>query len=295
MYIAYEQLKEKLAAEGLFDTNKKQPLPEFPNKVGVITSPTGAVIHDIQQVMARRYPLAELVLCPVKVQGEGAAEQVVQAIKLFNRKKAADVLIVGRGGGSMEDLWAFNEEIVARAVAASSIPIISAVGHETDVTICDFVADCRAATPSAAAELAVPDQLELKDALRSYQFTLTHLIRTRMRSYHEQLHRLVTSKSFQTPQTRVAMETMKLDRYTEQLSVAMKRKTEAEAHRLSKLSGQLHTLSPLQVLSRGYAITQDKNQQTIKSTAQVCTGQQITVTLSDGVLDCTVDEVKCNE
>ena len=293
--LAYEQLKEKLAAEGLFDTNKKQPLPEFPNKVGVITSPTGAVIHDIQQVMARRYPLAELVLCPVKVQGEGAAEQVVQAIKLFNRKKAADVLIVGRGGGSMEDLWAFNEEKVAHAVAASSIPIISAVGHETDVTICDFVADCRAATPSAAAELAVPDQLELKDTLRSYQFTLTHLIRARMRNYHEQLHRLVASKSFQTPQTRVAMETMRLDRYTEQLSVAMKRKTEAEAHRLSKLSGQLHTLSPLQVLSRGYAITQDKNQQTIKSTAQVCTGQQITVTLSDGVLDCTVDEVKCNE
>ena len=250
---------------------------------------------DIQQIMARRYPLAELILCPVKVQGEGAAEQVVQAIELFNRKKAVDVLIVGRGGGSMEDLWAFNEEKVARAVAASSIPIISAVGHETDVTICDFVADCRAATPSAAAELAVPDQLELKDTLRSYQFTLTHLIRARMRNYHEQLHRLVASKSFQTPQTRVAMETMRLDRYTEQLSVAMKRKTEAEAHRLSKLSGQLHTLSPLQVLSRGYAIIQDKNQQTIKSTAQVCTGQQITVTLSDGVLDCTVDEVKCNE
>ena len=263
--------------------------------MGVITSPTGAVIHDIQQIMARRYPLAELILCPVKVQGEGAAEQVVQAIELFNRKKAVDVLIVGRGGGSMEDLWAFNEEKVARAVAASSIPIISAVGHETDVTICDFVADCRAATPSAAAELAVPDQLELKDTLRSYQFTLTHLIRARMRNYHEQLHRLVASKSFQTPQTRVAMETMRLDRYTEQLSVAMKRKTEAEAHRLSKLSGQLHTLSPLQVLSRGYAIIQDKNQQTIKSTAQVCTGQQITVTLSDGVLDCTVDEVKCNE
>ncbi|MEE0252663.1 MAG: exodeoxyribonuclease VII large subunit, partial [Acutalibacteraceae bacterium] len=237
----------------------------------------------------------ELVLCPVKVQGEGAAEQVVQAIEWFNRKKDADVLIVGRGGGSMEDLWAFNDEIVARAVAASSIPIISAVGHETDVTICDFVADCRAATPSAAAELAVPDQLELKDTLRSYQFTLTHLIRARMRTYHERLQKLVTSKSFQTPQTRVAMETMRLDRYTEQLSLAMKRKTEAQAHRLSKLSGQLYTLSPLQVLSRGYAITQDKNQQTIKSTAQVCTGQQIKVTLSDGVLDCTVDEVKCNE
>lgn len=293
--LAYEQLKQKLAAEGLFDTNKKQVLPSFPNRVGVITSPTGAVIHDIQQVMARRYPLAELILCPVKVQGEGAAEQVVQAIELFNQKKAADVLIVGRGGGSMEDLWAFNEEKVARAVAASQIPIISAVGHETDITICDFAADCRAATPSAAAELAVPDQLELKDTLRSYQFTLTHLIRARMRSYREQLQHLVTSKSFQTPQTRVAMETMRLDRYAEQLSVAMKRKTEEEKHRLSKLSGQLHTLSPLQVLSRGYAIAQDKNQQSIKTIAQVCAGEQVTVTLSDGVLDCTVDEVKCNE
>ena len=293
--LAYEQLKQKLAAEGLFDTNKKQALPEFPNKVGVITSPTGAVIHDIQQVMARRYPLAELILCPVKVQGEGAAEQVVQAIELFNQKKAADVLIVGRGGGSMEDLWAFNEEKVARAVAASQIPIISAVGHETDITICDFAADCRAATPSAAAELAVPDQLELKDTLRSYQFTITHLVRAHIRSYREQLQRLVASKSLQTPQTRVAIETMRLDRYAEQLSAAMKRKTEEEKHRLSKLSGQLHTLSPLQVLSRGYAIAQDKNQQSIKTIAQVCAGEQVTVTLSDGVLGCTVDEVKCNE
>ena len=295
LYIAYEQLKERLERSGVFDPKYKKDIPSYPKCIAVITSPTGAAVRDIINVSGRRNPNVKIVVIPVLVQGDDAAPSIANAIESVNKWGQADTIIVGRGGGSMEDLWAFNEEKVAHAVAASSIPIISAVGHETDVTICDFVADCRAATPSAAAELAVPDQLELKDTLRSYQFTLTHLIRARMRNYHEQLHRLVASKSFQTPQTRVAMETMRLDRYTEQLSVAMKRKTEAEAHRLSKLSGQLHTLSPLQVLSRGYAIIQDKNQQTIKSTAQVCTGQQITVTLSDGVLDCTVDEVKCNE
>ena len=295
LYIAYEQLKERLERSGVFDPKYKKDIPSYPKCIAVITSPTGAAVRDIINVSGRRNPNVKIVVIPVLVQGDDAAPSIANAIESVNKWGQADTIIVGRGGGSIEVLWAFNEEKVARAVAASSIPIISAVGHETDVTICDFVADCRAATPSAAAELAVPDQLELKDTLRSYQFTLTHLIRARMRNYHEQLHRLVASKSFQTPQTRVAMETMRLDRYTEQLSVAMKRKTEAEAHRLSKLSGQLHTLSPLQVLSRGYAIIQDKNQQTIKSTAQVCTGQQITVTLSDGVLDCTVDEVKCNE
>ncbi len=295
LHLAYEQLKQKLAAQGLFDTDRKRPLPPFPSRVGVITSPTGAVVHDIQQVMARRYPLAELVLCPVKVQGEGAAEQVAQAIALFNRKKAADVLIVGRGGGSLEDLWAFNEEQVARAVAASAIPVISAVGHETDVTICDFVADCRAATPSAAAELAVPDQMELRDMLRSFQFTLEHLMQARVRSCREQLHRLAASKSFQAPQNRIAVETMRLDRCAELLFTAMKRRAEAEKHNLGKLSGQLHMLSPMQVLSRGYALVQDQRRQTVKSVSGVCPGEQITVALSDGMLDCTVDEVKCNE
>ena len=290
----FEERKAQFEEMGMFSEEYKKPIPRFAKKVGVVTAKTGAAIQDIINITHRRNPYVQLILYPTLVQGESAAVNIAAGIDYLDTL-GLDVIIVGRGGGSIEDLWAFNEEKVAHAVAASSIPIISAVGHETDVTICDFVADCRAATPSAAAELAVPDQLELKDTLRSYQFTLTHLIRARMRNYHEQLHRLVASKSFQTPQTRVAMETMRLDRYTEQLSVAMKRKTEAEAHRLSKLSGQLHTLSPLQVLSRGYAITQDKNQQTIKSTAQVCTGQQITVTLSDGVLDCTVDEVKCNE
>lgn len=293
--LAYEQLKEKLAAEGLFDTSRKQPLPMFPTRVGVITSPTGAVIHDIQQVLERRYPLAELILCPVKVQGEGAAEQVVEAIELFNKKQGADVLIVGRGGGSMEDLWAFNEEKVARAVAASSIPIISAVGHETDVTICDFVADIRAATPSAAAELAVPDQAELKDALRSYQFTLQQLMKAQLRSLYDQVRHLVSHKSFQMPQTRVAMETMKLDHFVEQLTAAMKRKTVDEKHLLSKLSGQLHSLSPLQVLARGYTMAQDKEKQIICHTADIKAGDSLTVRMIDGTLDCTVNEVKCDE
>ena len=294
LYVRFEKLLRELEEMGMFAAQYKRPIPRYAMSVGIVTAPTGAAIRDIINISRRRNPYVQLILYPALVQGQGARESIVNGIRTLDAM-GLDVLIVGRGGGSIEDLWAFNERMVAQAVFDCSVPIISAVGHETDTTIIDYVADLRAPTPSAAAELAVPDQLELKDTLRSYQFTLTHLIRTRMRSYHEQLHRLVNSKSFQTPQTRVAMETMRLDRYTEQLSAAMKRKTEAQAHRLSKLSGQLHTLSPLQVLSRGYAITQDKNQQTIKSTAQVCTGQQITVTLSDGVLDCTVDEVKCNE
>lgn len=293
--LAYEQLKEKLAAEGLFDVSKKQSLPMFPTRVGVITSPTGAVVHDIQQVLERRFPLAQLILCPVKVQGEGAAEQVVEAIALFNQRQGADVLIVGRGGGSMEDLWAFNEEKVARAVANSAIPIISAVGHETDVTICDFAADRRAPTPSAAAELAVPDQAELKDTLRSYQFTLHHLMKAHVRGLHDQLHRLVNHKSFLAPQNRVAMETMRLDHYAEKLTAAIKHRTTAEKHQLSKLSGQLHSLSPLQVLARGYAVAQNKNKQIVRHVSDIKVGAQLTVKVMDGTLDCTVNEVKSDE
>ena len=165
--LAFEQLKERLAKEGLFDSEKKKSIPAYPMRVGVVTSPTGAAIRDIINVISRRFPLAELVLCPVAVQGDYAAPQIKAAIELFNVEKAADVLIVGRGGGSVEELWAFNEEIVARAVAASEIPVISAVGHETDFTICDFAADLRAPTPSAAAELAVPDTLQQKEMLLS--------------------------------------------------------------------------------------------------------------------------------
>lgn len=293
--LAYEQRKEKLAAEGLFDPDRKKPLPLFPNRVGVITSPTGAVIHDIQQVLERRYPLAEMVICPVKVQGEGAAEQVVQAIELFNQTKGADVLIVGRGGGSMEDLWAFNEEEVVRAVAASVIPVISAVGHETDVTLCDFVADCRAATPSAAAELAVPDQGELKEMLSSYVFALQHLMKSYIHGLHEQLHLLVSRKTLQAPQARVAMETMRLDHYTERLSASIKNKTAKENHRLSRLSGQLHALSPLQVLARGYAVAQDQNKCIVRCIDDVKSGDQLTVIVADGTLDCTINEVTSNE
>lgn len=295
LHLAYEQRKQKLASEGLFDEDTKQPLPIFPQKVGVITSPTGAVIHDIQQVLERRYPLAELILYPVKVQGEDAAKQVVRAIEHFNRNKEADVLIVGRGGGSMEDLWAFNEEIVVRAVANSRIPVISAVGHETDITLCDFAADCRAATPSAAAELAVPDQSELKATLRSCNTSLQYYMKAYIRSLHDKLERLVSHQSLQVPQNRVAMETMKLDHYTEQLTAAVKRKTTQEKHLLSKLSGQLHSLSPLQILARGYAVVHNQNQNIVRSVHTIKTGDKLVATVSDGTLDCIVEEVTCNE
>ena len=174
--LAFEQLKQKLEKEGLFARERKKPLPKYPERIGVITSPTGAAVQDITTILARRFPLAEIVFCPVLVQGEGAAPQIVKALEEMNRRQAADVIILGRGGGSLEDLWAFNEESVARAVAASEIPVISAVGHETDFTICDFAADCRAATPSAAAELAVPDQLALKASLLSVEGSLVRQV-----------------------------------------------------------------------------------------------------------------------
>ncbi len=292
---AYEQLKEKLAEKGLFDAERKKPLPVFPGRVGVITSPTGAVIHDIQQVLQRRYPLAELALYPVKVQGQGAAEQVVQAIEWFNAERAADVLIVGRGGGSMEDLWAFNEEQVALAVAASEIPIISAVGHETDVTICDFVADCRAATPSAAAELAVPDQLELQEILRSCMATLRYFMQRYMQDCHAQLQRKVNSVGFHVLKTRIAMETLTLDRQTERLTQAMQCKNEENRRLLSARVGKLHALSPLRILARGYAAVHTEDGQMVLSAAQVQEQQRLKVKLSDGTLDCTVNEVICDE
>ena len=264
--LAFEQLKKKLAAEGLFDPERKKSLPKFPQSVGVVTSPTGAAVQDIRQILGRRYPLAQVVLCPVLVQGEGAAEQIAEAIRRFNRLRCADVLIVGRGGGSIEDLWAFNEEIVARAVAESEIPVISAVGHETDYTICDFAADLRAPTPSAAAELAVPDIRELLSAVSSAGVRMKQALSLDLRR-------------------------MQMDRLVERMVRQMKREVETGKMMLSQKSAALDALSPLRVLERGYAVALDPKGAALKNAADAVPGEPLTLLLSRGKLVCRVEKI----
>lgn len=286
--LAFEQLKAKLQAEGLFDAQRKKSLPPFPERIGVITSPTGAAVHDITTILARRYPLAEVILAPVLVQGAGAAPQIVAALETFNRLCCADVLILGRGGGSLEDLWPFNEEAVARAVAASRIPVISAVGHETDFTICDFVADLRAPTPSAAAELAVPDCAELIAAVRYSEGKINRSMRVKLDDGRQRLGRLAASPSLKRPQELIELQRMRVDHLAARLSVRVSQSLSGAQARLSAAGGKLHALSPLATLSRGYSIAYDAANRPISKIAQAQAGDSITLRLQDGSLGCTV-------
>ncbi len=290
--LAYEQLKAKLEKEGLFAPEKKKPIPKFPQRIGVVTSPTGAAVQDIKQILARRYPLAEVILAPVLVQGDGAALQIAEAIEKFNRLQCADVLIVGRGGGSMEDLWAFNEEIVARAVAASQIPVISAVGHETDFTICDFAADLRAPTPSAAAELATPDQEELKDVLLSYRYTISHLMRTQLRYQKQQLDELSACRYLSDPTFWITERHQRLDVLAERLKATMKMQVSEQKSRLAAFAGKLDGLSPLKVLERGFVYASDNKGRLIADAEQLTAGDAICLQMKNGIAHCTVDVVE---
>lgn len=289
--LAFEQLKEKLAKEGLFDGERKKPIPAYPMRVGVVTSPTGAAIRDIINVISRRFPLAELILCPVAVQGDYAAPQIKAAIELFNAQNAADVLIVGRGGGSVEELWAFNEEIVARAVAASDIPVISAVGHETDFTICDFAADLRAPTPSAAAELAVPDAYQQKEMLaeayrRIYSAAADKIGRERARL------ELNKSKILRlSPQNYIDSLRVRCDRASMEMDTCMSRKMAASSQKLSSLCAKLDAMSPLKILARGYSVA-SKQGKIITDIGTVEKGDTINVRVSGGDIECEVTEVK---
>ncbi len=287
--LAFEQLKTKLEAEGLFAAERKRLLPRFPKRIGVITSPTGAAVHDITTILARRYPLAEVILCPVLVQGAGAAPQLVDALRRFNRLACADVLILGRGGGSLEDLWPFNEESVARAVAASEIPVISAVGHETDFTICDFVADLRAPTPSAAAELAVPDCEELAASVRYDAFRLKQSMDAKAESLRQQLDGITSAYSFRRPQEWIELQRIRVDRLSSRLSNGMERKIGEAKSGLALTGGRLNALSPLATLSRGYSIVYDRDRQTITSIRQVQAGEPFSVLLKDGKFSGTVE------
>lgn len=290
--LAFEQLKAKLEAEGLFSPERKKPLPAFPKRIGVITSPTGAAVHDITSILARRYPLAEIVFCPVLVQGEGAAPQIVDALARFNRLLCADVIILGRGGGSLEDLWPFNEEMVARAVAASGIPVISAVGHETDFTICDFVADLRAPTPSAAAELAVPDRAELEYTVRYDLSRLKQSMRKKLTGLKQNLDALTSRYSFKNPFNLIELERIRTDQLAVRLNQSMRGKTADARSALSSVSGRLNALSPLATLSRGYSITYGQNGRVVTRVSDVKTGERISVLLNEGTLGCVVDSME---
>lgn len=288
--IAYEQLKKKLQAEGLFNPEHKKPIPKFPDKVGVITSATGAAIQDIFNVLRRRYPVAEVVVRSAQVQGEGASRDIANAIREFNDSDGADVLIVGRGGGSIEDLWAFNEEILARAVFESRIPVISAVGHETDYTICDFVADLRAPTPSAAAELAVPDVLELKAELISNKQYMYNLVKNRINSEKNKLKAIEKSGALKDPVVKINDSRRNLLYLSERLTDVAQKTIDTNKIKFSRLAGKLDALSPLKVISRGYALV-SSDSGIVKSVKNINKGDSVKVELSDGSFNAMVTEI----
>jgi exodeoxyribonuclease VII large subunit len=290
--LAFEQLKSKLEKEGLFDQSRKKPIPRFPESIGVITSPTGAAVHDVMTILARRYPLAQVIFRPVQVQGDAAAPQIAAAIRQINQLKCADVIIVGRGGGSLEDLWPFNEEIVARAVAESEIPVISAVGHETDFTICDFAADLRAPTPSAAAELAVPDSAELLAGIETIRMNLIRAASEKVANAKAELSMLSQNRFLKNPLESIELKELEIDRLFGQLIESTRRSYEREKEHISTLCGKLNALSPLSVLSRGYAEVFNNNGKIVTGTAKISIQDKIAVRFSDGTLYCTVDEKK---
>ena len=286
--LAFEQLKQRLQKEGLFDAARKRPLPPYPERVGVITSPTGAAVHDMVNILSRRWPLAKIVFAPVQVQGEAAAPQLAAAVRRMNEQDAADVILIGRGGGSMEDLWAFNEEIVARAVAASRIPVISAVGHETDFTICDFAADLRAPTPSAAAELAVPDRAETAAALSYQRDRLSSLLRARLSAWTQRIDALTACRALRDPLSLTETRRTQLDGLRERLLRAQGGRTEAEKARLAALCGRLDALSPLSVLARGYAIA-SRGGEVVSSAAALAPGEAFSLRFADGSVRCRAE------
>ena len=295
LYIAFEQLKRKLESEGLFAQEKKKNLPKIPSVVGIVTSPTGAAVRDIIHICRRRFPYAKLVLYPALVQGPDAPASVAAGIAYFNRAHAADVLIVGRGGGSVEDLWAFNTELVARAVAASEIPVISAVGHETDFTICDFVSDRRAPTPSAAAEIAVPDTAELKQKFLNIVSREKAVLLQTLERDRQRLLRSSTSRSLRSPMHTVEDRRMAVASLAQRMDPAMGRELEKRKGALAAASGALGALNPMSVLTRGFCAAFSGAGQLIKSVGQVAAGDEITIQMTDGTADAVVRSVRLSD
>jgi len=281
LYERLMMLKAKLAGEGLFDRERKRPLPAYPDTIGVVTSPTGAVIHDIMNVSLRRDPQTRLLLCPVRVQGVGAADEVVQAVTLLAQIDSVSVIIVARGGGSMEDLWTFNEEAVVRAVARCKKPVVSAVGHETDVTLCDLAADFRAPTPSAAAECCVPVRSETQSAIAAMKEALHDALVSQIRQKEARLTLLRTKLSAAEPRSRIAAEEKRLALAKKDLHAAMERAFARNENHLAQRRRELEMLSPYRVLARGYAIV-TKNGLPVRSSAQLAAGDFVNMRFADG-------------
>lgn len=295
LHVAFEQLKEKLWNEGLFSEEHKKPLPEFPRNIAVITSPSGAAVHDMIRILRRRYPLAKVKLLPVRVQGTEAPPEIVSALRYANRHQVADIIIVGRGGGSIEDLWAFNDERVARAIYESEIPVISAVGHEPDVTISDFVADVRAATPSHAAEIAVPDCAELMQRLQSQKLQMLRAQNARLELLRRRLEALAQKRVLTDPGAFIQDKQMLLAHLQKDLCHAAAASLRAPGNKLASLAASLDAMSPLKVLGRGFSLLENENGEIIHSCSDVTEGENITATLADGKLVCTVDKCVKNK
>ena len=286
---AFEALKKKLEAQGLFDPDRKQPLPAYPGRIALVTSPAGAAVRDMIRILRQRWPMTQVLVVPVRVQGEGAAEEIAAAIQQVNLRSDIDLMITGRGGGSREDLWAFNEEPVAWAISRSQIPVISAVGHEPDVTISDYVADVRASTPSNAAELAVPDQTQVRQRLEGLALRLTQTAQVRLDAGRRELRRLEQSRVLRNPAAVVDDQRMRLDGVQHRLALALERSLRRGRVELAELAGRIDAMSPLKVLGRGYAIARYQNQ-AVTTVGQVSHGDALDVMVSDGVLHCRVEE-----
>ena len=294
LHVAFEQLKAKLHAQGLFDPGHKKPIPRYPGIIGIVTSSAGAALHDMLRILRHRYPLTQVVLLPVRVQGVEAPAEIAAAINYANRHCLADVLIVGRGGGSIEDLWAFNDERVAYAIFESKIPIISAVGHEPDVTISDYVADLRAATPSNAAELVVPDQDSLRQTLDAMTASMATCVNRQLKSARVHLQALSASPGLQSPMAYLQQRRRALQMLNNQLLANQAQQISLKKQRFIGCTSKLDALSPLKVLTRGYAMTQKEDGNVIRSVGQVDVHDRISVILGDGSMTAEVLEVKEN-
>ena len=292
LQVAFEQLKEKLEGEGLFDASHKKPLPEFPERIAIITSSAGAAVHDMMRILGARWPMAKVLLLPVRVQGAEAPPEIAGAIRYANEFQVADLIITGRGGGSIEDLWAFNDEQVARAIYASEIPVISAVGHEPDVTISDYVADRRASTPSNAAEIAVPDSREMRELLSSYEIRSSQAMRKQLSAMRERLNHIQSARVLSAPTAQFDNRRMELDRMRDRLLAAEERNLSQSKERFVKLTAALDAMSPLRVLTRGYAIAADEQGRCVRSVEELSIGQTLRLSFSDGMAACRVEDLQ---
>ncbi|HTR80699.1 MAG TPA: exodeoxyribonuclease VII large subunit [Bacteroidota bacterium] len=291
LQLAFDRLKQKLNAEGLFDEGHKRPLPAYPQRIGIVTSPTGAAIQDMINILRRRFPSVEVILAPVKVQGIGAAEEIAQAINDLNELGKIDVIIVGRGGGSLEDLWAFNEEIVVRAIYNSSTPVVSAVGHEIDFTISDFVADLRAPTPSAAAELVVKDRAEVIDILQNFSYTMQNLINGRVQSEIDRVNSLVGSYSFNRPLDIVCQRSQTVDNLEHRLRLNIVHFQENVRQRIESFLKRVQSVDPQLTLKRGYAMVY-RGDAIVPKMSNLATNDRITIRFSDGDAESTVESLQ---